>query len=138
MLFAKSTCRSSSRFLLASSGVGNRQRSGRHFAVIYSLRRIGEFFKLIYGSHVALWNGYPFHLIRNSKSLGSTETSNCWAIVCLLCLVREYWMSLQPRILSASNSISLWLLSVTSSFLSSDSDGNPSGPTGGRRSESGC
>ena len=45
-------------------------------------------------------------------------------------------MSLQPMMLSASNSMSL--LSVLSSVFSSDSDGKPSGPTGGRRSESGC
>ena len=45
-------------------------------------------------------------------------------------------MSLQPMMPSASNSISLLLL--LSSFRESSSDGDPSGPTGGRRSESGC
>ena len=46
-------------------------------------------------------------------------------------------MSLQPIILSASNSMSLLLL-VVSSFRVLSTDGDPSGPTGGRRSESGC
>ena len=40
-------------------------------------------------------------------------------------------MSLQPIILSASNSTSLLLL--LSSFCRSSSDGDPSGPTGGRK-----
>ena len=85
---------------------------------------------------MASWSGYPFHLTRNSKSFGSVEMSSCCTIVVFVRLDLVWLMILQSRMLSTSYS-----LSSSFSMLSScgvESDGSSSGPTGGRKNESGC